>query len=83
MQLFRLCISFHNRKNALFYKIQNAAHVGDLLMSLIYTCQLCGANAFEYLTELHQHGEELSRSPQQWMPWNYRDRLEPVAADSE
>ncbi len=52
-------------------------------MSLIYTCQLCGANAFEYLTELHQHGEELSRSPQQWMPWNYRDRLEPVAADSE
>jgi hypothetical protein len=62
-------------KNALFYKTQNGAHVGDLLMSLIYTCQLCGANAFEYLTELQQHGEELSRSPQQWMPWNYRETL--------
>jgi transposase len=64
-----------HRKNALFYKTQNGAHVGDLLMSLIYTCQLCGANAFEYLTDLQQHGEELSRSPQQWMPWNYRETL--------
>jgi len=41
-------------------------------MSLIHTCQLCGANPFEYLTELQQHGEELSRSPEHWMPWNYR-----------
>lgn len=52
-----------HRKNALFYKTQNGAHVGDLLMSLIYACQLCGANAFEYLTELQQHGEKLSCSP--------------------
>jgi transposase len=68
-----------HRKNALFYKTQNGAHVGDLFMSLIYTCQLCGANAFEYLTKLQHHGEELSRSPQQWMPWNYRDALKQAA----
>ena len=60
-----------HRKNALFYKTQNGAHVGDLFMSLIHTCQLCGANPFDYLTALQQHGEALSRSPQQWMPWNY------------
>jgi len=66
-----------HRKNALFYKTQNGAHVGDLFMSLIYTCQLCGANVFAYLTELQQHGESLARSPQQWMPWNYRDYLTP------
>ena len=64
-----------HRKNALFYKTQNGAHVGDLFMSLIYTCQLCGANAFEYLTELQQHYEELSCSPEQWMPWNHRETL--------
>ena len=29
-----------HRKNALFYKTQNGARVGDLFMSLIYTCQL-------------------------------------------
>lgn len=60
-----------HRKNALFYKTQNGAHVGDLFMSLIHTCQLCGANPFDYLTTLQQHGEELSRSPEQWMPWSY------------
>jgi hypothetical protein len=61
------------RKHTLFYKTENGAHVGDLFMSLIHTCQLCGANPFEYRTKLQQHGEELSRSPKQWMPWNYRD----------
>ena len=27
-----------NRRNALFYKTLNGAHVGDLFMSLIHTC---------------------------------------------
>src|SRR5690349_14544004 len=31
-----------HRKNALFYRTLNGAHVGDLYMSLIHTCQLCG-----------------------------------------
>jgi hypothetical protein len=29
-----------HRKNSLFYKTLNGAHVGDLCMSLIYTCEL-------------------------------------------
>jgi hypothetical protein len=28
--------------------------VGDLYMSLIHTCELAGANAFDYLTELQR-----------------------------
>jgi hypothetical protein len=64
-----------HRKNALFYKTENGAHVGDLFMSLIHTCQLCGANPFDYLTELQQHSQELSRNPAEWMPWNYREAL--------
>jgi transposase len=44
-------------------------------MSLIYTCELCGANAFDYLTELQRHAAELAAHPQDWMPWNYRDTL--------
>jgi hypothetical protein len=63
-----------HRKNALFYKTCHGAHVGDVFMSLIYTCQLCGANAFDYLTELDRHTEELSANPRDWMPWNYRER---------
>ena len=64
-----------HRKNALFYKTENGAHVGDLYMSLIYTCELCGANPFDYLTELERHADELASNPQHWMPWNYRQTL--------
>jgi len=67
-----------HRKNALFYKTENGAHVGDLFMSVIHTCQFCGANPFDYLTELQRHADELSSNPPQWMPWNYRERLKPA-----
>jgi transposase len=64
-----------HRKNSLFYKTQNGARVGDLFMSLIYTCQLNQANPFDYLTQLQQHTDQLAASPQLWMPWNYRETL--------
>lgn len=72
-----------HRKNALFYKTQNGARVGDLFMSLIYTCQLCGANPFDYLTELQRHRRELFRTPSEWMPWNYPNALERGVAVGE
>jgi transposase len=62
-----------HRKNALFYKTRHGAQVGDLFMSLIYTCQLNEANPFDYLTELQQHTEALAVCPERWLPWNYRD----------
>jgi len=64
-----------HRKNALFYRTLNGAQVGDLFMTLIHTCELCGANAFDYLTELQRHALELEANPAAWMPWNYRDTL--------
>ena len=80
---FRLGEFLPNRKNALFYKTRNGAHVGDLFMSLIHTCELCGGNPFDYLTELQRHAAELARHPERWMPWNYRATLEEAAAVSE
>jgi transposase len=65
-----------HRKNALFYRTLNGAQVGDLFMSLIHTCQLCGANSFDYLTELQRHARELAANPAEWMPWNYRLTLD-------
>jgi transposase len=64
-----------HRKNALFYKTLNGAQVGDLFMTLIHTCQLCGGNSFDYLTELLKHAGELAAHPTEWMPWNYREKL--------
>jgi hypothetical protein len=65
-----------HRKSALFYKTEHGAHVGDLFMSLIHTCELAGANPFDYLTALQTHADALSASPQDWMPWNYRETLD-------
>jgi transposase len=64
-----------HRKNALFYRTLNGAQVGDLFMSLIHTCQLCGANSFDYLMELQRHARQLAANPAEWMPWNYRETL--------
>jgi transposase len=68
-----------HRKNSLFYKTENGAEMGDLFMSLIHTCELNGANPFDYLTELLRHAEELKRSPSEWMPWNDRETLARLA----
>ena len=64
-----------HRTNALFYRTLNGAQVGDLFMSLIHTCQLCGVNSFDYLVELQRHAGALAASPAEWMPWNYRETI--------
>ena len=69
-----------HRKNALFYKTCHGAHVGDLFMSLISTCGLCGANPFDYLTKLDRHADEAIANPQNWMPWNYELALVGISA---
>ncbi len=69
-----------HRKPAYFYKTLNGAHVGDLFMSLIHTCELSGANPFDYLTALQRHADTLASHPASWMPWNYRQMLEPLGA---
>jgi len=68
-----------HRKNALFYRTLNGAQVGDLFMSLIHTCQLCGVNSFDYLIELQRHARQLAANPAEWMPWNYRQTKARVA----
>jgi transposase len=68
-----------HRKNALFYKTLNGAHVGDVFMSLIHTAELGGENPFDYLVALQRHADEVAASPGDWMPWNYRTALAALA----
>ena len=60
-----------HRKNSMFYKTRNGARVGDMYMSLIYTCELSGANAFDYLNQLQRNAAAANKYPDRWMPWNY------------
>ncbi len=64
-----------HRKNALFYKTENGARVGDLFMSLIHTAELCKADVFDYLVALQRNHERVENAPANWMPWNFRDEL--------
>ena len=64
-----------HRKNAYFFKTPNGAHVGDLFMSLIHTCELEGVNPFQYLTALQHHPDAVAVHPTAWLPWNYQDAL--------
>jgi hypothetical protein len=59
-----------HRKNALFYKTEHGAYIGDMFMSLIYTCRLMDINPFDYLIALQRHSSEVFKQPQAWMPWN-------------
>lgn len=70
-----LKLAVRHRRNALFFKTPNGAHVGDLFMSLIHTCQLAGENPFHYLTALLRNAAKLAKTPEQWFPWNYREAL--------
>jgi len=64
----------------LFYKTRHGAHVGDVFMSLIATCELCGANPFDYLTELYRPASAAASTPAAWLPWNYRETLASLAS---
>jgi transposase len=69
-----------HRKNSLSYKTLGGAEVGDIFMSLIHTCQLNGANPFDYLSALQQHARRVEEEPALWTPWIYRDTI--AALDS-
>jgi transposase len=70
-----LKMAIRHRRNSLFYKTLNGAHVGDMFMSFIHTCELNGANPFEYLVALQRYYDKVAERPADWMPWNYREAL--------
>jgi len=51
-----------------------------MFMSLIATCELCGANPFDYLTEPDRHASAAASTPAARMPWNYRETLASLAS---
>jgi hypothetical protein len=61
-----------HRKNSYFYKTEVGAAIGDILMSIIQTCNLAGINAFEYLVTIQKYADSVLRNPEQWLPWNYK-----------
>lgn len=66
-----LKIVIRNRKNAMFFKTQIGATLGDILTSIIATCHLNDVNPYEYLMLLQRHASAVKADPLNWLPWNY------------
>ena len=70
-----LKMAIRHRRSSLFYRTMRGAAIGDLYMSLIHTCYLCGESPIDYLTELQRHHAQVRAAAADWMPWNYQQQL--------
>jgi len=72
-RLIKRCVL--NRKNGLFFKTENGARIGDILLSFIETCNLNNINPYNYLVAIQEHSNDALLNPSDWMPWNYLETI--------
>ena len=68
-----------HRKNSMFYKTRIGARLGDLFMSIFYTCQLNKINPLHYMNTVCEHHAEVVDNPEQWLPWNYQQAVSAIS----
>lgn len=54
------------------------AHIGDVFMTLIHSCEFSHANPLDYVMDLQQRANAAAQTPTDRFPWNYPDALESV-----
>jgi len=64
-----------HRKNSLFFKTQAGAEVGDVLLSITRTSVKNGVDPVDYLSAVATHADDVRRSTESWLPWNYQNNL--------
>jgi transposase len=69
-----LKVVIRHRRNSLFYRTKRGALVGDILMSVIRTCQDNGVNSFDYLADVGRNAREVRADPETWLPWTWAER---------
>lgn len=60
-----------NRKNFLFYKTELGALIGDIICSILKTCESMNVNPFDYLVWIQKNSDNVKRTPDQYMPWKF------------
>jgi hypothetical protein len=60
-----------HRKNSLAYKTENGAFVGDVLQSIIATCDKAGVNLFRYLEWIQMKKSFVEADPAKFTPWAF------------
>lgn len=69
-----LKVVIRHRKNSLFYKTKRGALVGDILMSVIRTCQDNDVNPFDYLADVGRSASAVAADPEAWLPWAWAEQ---------
>jgi len=63
-----------HRKNSLFYKSKKGAHVGDVIQSIIVTCQNSQINCFKYLAWIQENKSQIKVRPKDFMSWKFEEK---------
>ena len=60
------------RKASMFHKSEHGAEVCATLLSIIQTAIDNDINPVGYLTDLLTYSDQITKEPEQWLPWNYK-----------
>ncbi len=63
------------------FKTLNGSTVGDHQMSLTATAKANRLEPVSYLTDCLENHEDLAENPENYLPWNYRDRMKEDGPD--
>lgn len=64
-----------HRKNSLFYLNANGAKRGDIIQSVLKTCEQSAINSFDYFAAVQENRSRVYAEPTKWMPWNYHENF--------
>ena len=62
-----------HRKNSLFYKTENGARNGDIIQSLVSTCEKATVNPIKYLAWLQENKSKVKVTPELYLPWLFKE----------
>ena len=66
-----LKVIVRDRKAASFHQTAHGAAIGNVITSVLVTCQENEVNGFDYLNAIQRNQAAVKANPTQWMPWNY------------
>ena len=77
-------LRIRRRKNSLFFKTEAGAKVAEIIQSVIYTAaRYDPSDVFNYLVAILENQVLVKKSPEKWMPWNYRAILSEIAVTKD
>jgi transposase len=68
----KLRLSVLNRKNWLFYKSELGALIGDIICSMIKTCEAVNVNPFDYFVWIMKNSSEVKSGAENLLPWKFK-----------